>query len=96
MKIRPLYDRVLLKRVSVEEKSKGGIILPETSKEKPVEGKVIAVGRGRRGEDGKLMEMDVKKGDRVLFAKYSGNEIKIDGDEHLILREDEILAIVDK
>jgi len=96
MKIRPLYDRVLLKRVDVEEKTKGGIIIPETGKEKPVEAKVIAVGQGRRTEDGKIIKMDVKKGDHVLFAKYSGNEIKLDGEEHLIMREDEILAIIEK
>ena len=95
MKIRPLHDRVLLRRIDVEEKTKGGIYLPESTKEKPVEAKVIAVGKGRRMDDGKYMNMDVKNGDRVLFAKYSGNEIKIDGDEHLILREEEILAIID-
>lgn len=96
MKIRPLHDRVLVKRVTTEEKTKGGIIIPETGKEKPAEAKVIAVGKGKRSEDGKIVEMDVKKGDRVLFAKYSGNEIKIDGEEHLILREDEVLAIIEK
>ena len=96
MKIRPLHDRVLVRRVSVEEKTKGGIIIPETGKEKPAEAKVIAVGKGRRSDDGKIMQMDVKKGDRVLFAKYSGNEIKIDGEEHLILREEEVLAIIEK
>lgn len=96
MKIRPLGDRILIKRISGEEKTKGGIIIPETAKEKPMEAEVIAVGRGRRTEEGKIVEMEVKKGDRILFAKYSGNEIKIDGEEHLILREDEILAILDK
>ena len=96
MKIRPLHDRVLVKRVSVEEKTKGGIIIPETGKEKPAEAKVVAVGSGKRSDDGKIMKMDVKKGDRVLFAKYSGNEIKLDGEEHLILREDEVLAIIEK
>ena len=96
MKIRPLHDRVMVKRVTTEEKTKGGIIIPESGKEKPAEAKVIAVGKGKRAEDGKIMQMDVKKGDRVLFAKYSGNEIKLDGEEHLILREDEILAIIDK
>ena len=96
MKIRPLHDRVLLRRIDVEEKTKGGIYLPETTKEKPVEAKVVAIGKGRRTDDGTYMNMDVRKGDRVLFAKYSGNEIKIDGEEHLILREDEILAVIDK
>ena len=95
MKVRPLYDRVMVKRVTSEEKTKGGIIIPDTGKEKPVEAKVMAVGRGRRNDEGKVVDMDVKKGDRVLFAKYSGNEIKIDGEEHLILREDEILAIIE-
>jgi chaperonin GroES len=96
MKIRPLNDRVLIKRLSSEERTKGGIIIPETAKEKPAEGEVIAVGRGRKNEDGKIVEMDVKKGDRILFAKYSGNEIKLEGEEHLILREEEILAIIEK
>ncbi|NMB73690.1 MAG: co-chaperone GroES [Myxococcales bacterium] len=96
MKIRPLYDRVLVKRLSGEERTKGGLYIPETAKEKPAEGEVIAVGRGRRNEDGKIVEMDVKKGDHILFAKYSGNDIKIDGEEHLILREEEILAIIEK
>lgn len=96
MKIRPLYDRVLLKRVKTEEKTKGGIIIPESGKEKPVEAKVIEVGPGKRGEDGAFIKPDVKKGDRVLFSKYSGNEIKLDGEEHLIMREDEILAIIEK
>jgi chaperonin GroES len=95
MKIRPLYDRVLVKRVSIEEKTAGGIIIPETAKEKPVEAKVVATGKGRRAEDGKTVSMDVKKGDRVLFTKYSGNEIKLEGEEHLILREDEILAVIE-
>jgi len=96
MKIRPLNDRVLIKRLSGEERTKGGIIIPETAKEKPAEGEVMAVGRGRKNEDGKIVEMDVKKGDRILFAKYSGNEIKIEGEEHLILREEEILAVIEK
>ncbi len=94
MKIRPLYDRCVVKRLVSEEKTKGGIIIPDTNKEKPVEGKVVAVGQGKRTDDGIVVEMDVKVGDRILFAKYSGNEIKIDGEEHLILREDEILAII--
>jgi chaperonin GroES len=96
MKVRPLYDRVLVKRISGEERTKGGIIIPETAKEKPAEAEVISVGRGRRNDDGKIVEMDVKKGDHVLFTKYSGAEIKLDGEEHLILREDEILAIIER
>ena len=95
MKIRPLGDRVLIKRVAEEEKTKGGIIIPDTAKEKPQEGKVIAVGKGKRNEDGKVMPLDVKAGDRILFGKYSGSEIKMDGEEHLILREDDILGIVE-
>ncbi|RME26807.1 MAG: co-chaperone GroES [Deltaproteobacteria bacterium] len=96
MKVKPMQDRVLVKRLEQEQKTKGGIIIPDTGKEKPAEGKVVAVGPGRRDESGKPIPMDVKKGDIVLFAKYAGNEIKIDGEEHLILREDEILAIVEK
>jgi chaperonin GroES len=96
MNIRPLHDRLLVKRVAEEEKSKGGIIIPDTAKEKPVEGKVVAVGNGKILEDGKVRPLEVKKGDRILFGKYSGTEIKIEGDEHLILREDEVLAIIDK
>jgi len=95
MKIRPMYDRCVVKRVVGEEKTKGGIIIPDTNKEKPVEGKVVAVGQGKRTDDDKVFAMDVKAGDRILFAKYSGNEIKIDGEEHLILKEDEILAIIE-
>ena len=95
MKIRPLHDRILVKRVASEEKTKGGLIIPESGKEKPAEAKVVSVGPGRRNEDGSLIKMDVKKGDHILFAKYSGNEIKIDGVEHLIMREDDILAILD-
>ena len=94
-KIRPLHDRVILKRVEEQEqKSRGGIIIPDTAKEKPQEGKVIAVGSGRR-EDGKVTPLDVKAGDRVLFGKYSGSEIKIDGDEHLIVREEDILGVLE-
>ena len=89
MKIRPLQDRVIVKRVEEEEKTKGGIIIPDTAKEKPMEGKVIAVGKGKLMEDGKIHALDVKAGDRVLFGKYSGTEVKIDGEEHLIMREDE-------
>ena len=95
MKVKPLFDRVLIKRVEAEEKVKGGIIIPDTAKEKPMEGKVIAVGSGRLDEDGKRIPMEVKKGDRILFGKYAGTEIKIDDDEHIILREDEILGIIE-
>jgi len=95
MKIRPLQDRVIVKRVAEEEKSKGGIIIPDTAKEKPQEGKVVAVGKGKVDEDGKLRPLDVKAGDRVLFGKYSGTEIKLDGEEHLILREDDILGVLE-
>jgi chaperonin GroES len=95
MKIRPLQDRVLVKRVEGEEKTKGGIIIPDTAKEKPVEGKVIAVGSGKVGEDGKQRPLDVKAGDRILFGKYSGTEVKIDGEEHLILREEDILGVIE-
>ena len=95
MKFRPLQDRILIKRIDKEEKTSGGIIIPDTAKEKPQEGEVIAVGNGKRLDDGKVAPMDVKKGDRVLFGKYSGSEIKIDGEEHLILREEEILGILE-
>ncbi|MBU4425211.1 MAG: co-chaperone GroES [Desulfobulbaceae bacterium] len=93
MKIKPLGDRILVLGVEKEKKTKGGILIPDTAKEKPQEGKVIAVGPGKVNEKGKRIPLDVKKGDRVLFGKYSGNEIKIDGVEHLIMREDDILAI---
>jgi len=96
MKFKPLHDRILVKRVEEEEKTKGGIIIPDTAKEKPVEGKVIAVGSGKRLEDGKVAGLDVKAGDRILFGKYSGSEIKIDGEEHLILREEDVLGILEK
>jgi chaperonin GroES len=96
MKIRPLQDRILVKRVAEEEKTKGGIIIPDTAKEKPVEGKVVAVGRGKVAEDGSLRELEVKKGDTVLFGKYSGTEVKIEGEEHLIMREDDILGVIEK
>jgi chaperonin GroES len=96
MKIRPLQDRVIVKRVEEEEKTKGGIIIPDTAKEKPIEGKVVAVGNGKLGEDGKVHPLDVKAGDRVLFSKYAGTEIKLDGEEHLILREDDILGVLEK
>jgi chaperonin GroES len=95
MKIRPLQDRVLVKRVESEEKTKGGIIIPDTAKEKPIEGKVVAVGAGKVGDDGKQRPLDVKAGDRILFGKYSGTEVKIDGEEHLILREEDILGVVE-
>jgi chaperonin GroES len=95
MKIRPLQDRIIVKRIEGEEKSKGGIIIPDSAKEKPQEGKVIAVGKGKVTDDGKLQPMDVKKGDRVLFSKYSGSEVNIDGEEHLIIREDDVLGILE-
>ena len=94
MKFRPLHDRVIVKRVEEEEKTSGGIIIPDAAKEKPQEGKIIAVGRGQILENGKVSPLAVKKGDRILFGKYSGQEIKIDGEEHLIMREDDILAII--
>jgi len=96
MKIRPLQDRVIVKRVEEEGKTKGGIIIPETAKEKPMEGKVIAVGKGKVLEDGKIHSLEVKAGDRILFAKYGGTEVKIDGEEHLIMREDDILGVIEK
>ena len=95
MKIRPLQDRVIVQRVEEEEKTKGGIIIPDTAKEKPQEGKVIAVGKGKVGDDGKLMPLDVKAGDRILFGKYSGTEVKLDGEEFLIMREDDILGVLE-
>ena len=96
MKIRPLQDRVIVKRIEEEAKTKGGIIIPDTAKEKPMEGLVIAVGKGKTADDGKLIKPDVKAGDRILFGKYSGTEVKIDGDELLIMREDDILGILEK
>jgi chaperonin GroES len=95
MKIRPLHDRVIVKRVEEEEKTKGGIIIPDTAKEKPMEGEVVAVGNGKVLESGERSPLEVKKGDRILFGKYAGTDIKIDGEEHLILREDDIIAIVE-
>ena len=95
MAIRPLHDRVLVQRVKEEEKTKGGIIIPDTAKEKPIEGKGVAVGNGKILEDGKVRKLEVKKGDRILFGKYSGTEVKIDGEEHLILREEDILGVVE-
>jgi chaperonin GroES len=96
MKIRPLQDRVIVKRLEEEAKTKGGIIIPDTAKEKPMEGLVIAVGKGKTAEDGKLIKLDVKAGDRILFGKYAGTEVKIDSVEHLIMREDDILGIIEK
>ncbi|MFQ5842061.1 MAG: co-chaperone GroES [Thermodesulfobacteriota bacterium] len=95
MKIRPLQDRVIVRRLEEEEKTEGGIIIPDTAKEKPMEGRVVAVGKGKVLEDGKVAPLDVKAGDRVLFNKYAGTEVKLDGEEHLIMREDDILGIVE-
>jgi chaperonin GroES len=96
MKVRPLYDRILIRRVAEEEKTKGGIIIPDTAKEKPSEGEVVAVGSGKLNDKGQLRPLEVKKGDRILFGKYSGNEIKVDGVELIILREDEVLGVLEK
>ena len=95
MKLKPLQDRILVQRVKEEEKTKGGIIIPDTAKEKPVEGRVIAVGIGKLSEKGNRIALEVQKGDRILFGKYSGNEIKIEGEEYLIMREDDVLGIID-
>ena len=95
MKIRPLGDRILVKRIKEEEKTKGGLIIPDTAKEKPQEGKVVAVGKGKTTDEGKIIPLDVKAGDRILFGKYSGSEVKIEGEEHLILREDDILGVIE-
>ena len=96
IKIRPLQDRVIVKRIEEEaEKTKGGIIIPDTAKEKPQQGKIIAAGKGKVNDDGKLTPLDVKVGDKILFGKYSGSEIKIDGEEHLIMREEDILGVVE-
>ena len=95
MAIRPLHDRILVRRVKEEEKTKGGIIIPDTAKEKPIEAKVVAVGTGRILDSGEVRELAVKKGDLVLFGKYGGTEVKIDGEDHLILREDDILGIIE-
>ena len=95
MKIRPLQDRVIVKRIEEEEKSKGGIIIPDTAKEKPQEGKVIAVGKGKVNDEGKITPLDIKVNDRILFGKYSGTEINIDGAEHLIMREEDILGVIE-
>ncbi|MCP4629483.1 MAG: co-chaperone GroES [bacterium] len=95
MKLRPLQDRILVQRVEEETTTKGGIIIPDTAKEKPAEGKVTAVGNGKVGEDGKRIPLEVKKGDRILFGKYSGTEVKVSGEEYLIMREDDVLGIID-
>ena len=95
MKLRPLQDRILVQRVEEENTTKGGIIIPDTAKEKPAEGKVVAVGNGKVGDDGKRVALEVKKGDRILFGKYSGTEVKISGEEYLIMREDDVLGIID-
>ena len=95
MKIRPLQDRILVKRVDEEATTKGGIIIPDTAKEKPSEGRVVAVGKGKVSDDGKLHPLDVKKGDRILFSKYAGTEVQVEGDEHIIIREDDVLGILE-
>jgi chaperonin GroES len=96
MKVRPLHDRLIVKRSEEEKKTKGGIIIPDTAKEKPIEGKVIAVEKGKIKEDGTKIPMEVKKGDRILFAKYAGTEVKIDGEEHLIMKKDDVIAIIEQ
>jgi len=95
MKIRPLQDRILIKRVEEEQKTAGGIIIPDSAKEKPQEGRVVAVGNGKVGDDGKVRPLDVKKGDRILFSKYAGSEVKLDGEEHMIIREEDVLGIIE-
>jgi len=95
MNFRPLHDRILIKRIEEKETAKGGIIIPDTAKEKPQEGEVVAVGSGKKNEDGKVVPLDVKAGDRILFGKYSGSEIKMDNEEYLILREEEVLGILE-
>jgi chaperonin GroES len=95
MKLKPLQDRILVQRVKEEEKTKGGIIIPDTAKEKPVEGRVISVGIGKLSEKGNRIALEVQKGDRILFGKYSGNEIKIEGEEYLIMREDDVLGVIE-
>jgi len=96
MTIRPLHDRILAKRLQEEEKTAGGLFIPDTAKEKPLEAEVVAVGNGKVNEDGKLRPLDVKKGDKVLIGKYSGSEVKVNGEDHIILREDDILAVIEK
>ena len=95
MKIRPLQDRVIVKRIAEEEKTKGGIIIPDTAKEKPQEGKVVAVGKGKVNDDGKLTALDVKVGDKILFGKYSGTEVKVDGDDLVVMREEDVMAVIE-
>ena len=95
MKIRPLQDRILVKRIDEEETTKGGIIIPDTAKEKPQEGKVIATGKGKVTDSGDVLPLDVKKGDRILFSKYAGTEVTLEGEEHLIIREDDVLGVID-
>ena len=95
MSLRPLSDRILVERVEEDSKTKGGIIIPDTAKEKPAEGKIVSMGNGRMGEDGKLIPMDVKVGDRILFSKYGGTDVKIDGSDYLILRQDDVLGVIE-
>jgi len=95
MHVKPLHDRIIVRRLEEEEKTKGGIIIPDTAKEKPIEGKVIAVGTGKMKKDGTKLPLEVKKGDRILFAKYSGTEVKVDGEEHLIMKEEDVLAVME-
>ena len=95
MKIRPLYDRIVVKRIEEQEQMQGGLYIPDSAKEKPQEGEVVAVGKGKRLEDGKVVPLDVQAGDRILFGKYSGNEIKLDGTEYIIMREDDVLGVLD-
>ena len=95
MKLRPLQDRILVQRVAEEEKTKGGIIIPDTAKEKPAEGKIVSVGKGKLDENGKRIAPEVKKGDRILFGKYSGTEVKVEGQEYLIMREEDVLGIIE-
>jgi chaperonin GroES len=96
MAFRPLHDRVLVRRIELAEKTAGGIIIPDTAKEKPMEGEIVAVGSGARGEDGKITPLDVKKGDRILFGKWSGTEIKLDGEELIIMKESDVMGVIDK
>ena len=95
MKLRPLHDRILVERIEEAKKTKGGIIIPDSAKEKPAEGKVIAVGKGRIGDDGKVIALEIKKGNRILFGKYGGTEVKIDGEEYLIMREEDVLGVIE-
>jgi chaperonin GroES len=95
MKLRPLHDRILVQRVEEETKTKGGIIIPDTAKEKPAEGKVVSVGAGKIGDDGQRMAVDLKEGDRILFGKYAGTEVKVEGEEYIIMREDDVLGVIE-